>query len=166
MTFHWANQRALPRTKLSLKTDFAASPRHMLVHRVTEASALWDDGKLVVQAEWACGDGATGAVLLSTPDEGGSRCVRCLNVDSGPAVYRCFDSDGALLYIGSSGCVAVRLATHRSSTPWWPDVDRVEVEAHDDVLSARRAEARAIATEQPRLNKVGTRQFHERSGAA
>jgi predicted GIY-YIG superfamily endonuclease len=71
------------------------------------------------------------------------------------AVYRCFDADGTLLYIGSSENPKRRWGEHRrmkSST--WTDqcVYRTE-EWFDSLTLAVRAEGRAIAFEHPVHNQ-------------
>lgn len=163
MTYYWANPSGWPTSDLTPKVEFGASRAHMLVHRLAHSRAVWRDGRFTVQAQWLCGDGAQDVVLLGSVAEGGAECSRCVAAGSGAGVYRCFDASGRLLYIGSSKCVAMRLRGHESTSPWWPDVARTEVESHDNVLSARAAEARAIPAEQPLYNKMlrGHRQHHE-----
>lgn len=163
MTMTWANPLRLPTSRLVPRVGFGASRRHMLVHDVVAARAVWRNGRLTAQAEWRCGDGGYDVVLLADPADGGSRCVRCTDVAAGPAVYRCYDAEGRLLYIGSTSRLEMRLAQHRATTAWWPTVARVEPERFASIIQARTAEARAIREERPLHNKVGRlhRQFHE-----
>lgn len=67
-------------------------------------------------------------------------------------VYRCFDVDGHLLYIGRTGSPRRRVTNHRSTTSWWPEVARMSWERHKD---AELAELLAIVNEHPRYNVAG-----------
>lgn len=71
-----------------------------------------------------------------------------------PAVYRVFDADGALLYIGSSRNPLFRLAEHGrdSRVGWFPLAARVDIVHYDTIDAALLAEAAAIAAEVPRFN--------------
>jgi len=83
---------------------------------------------------------------------------------SGPAVtaphflYRCYDKDGDLIYIGCTNDVARRMSAHRSSRATasrWLSLfmARYEVEGPFDGREAgREAEHRAIQLEQPLFN--------------
>lgn len=70
------------------------------------------------------------------------------------AVYRCFDADGALLYIGRTMHPAKRESLHKNRTPWWSDVARVTYEWCDSTAAARVAEREAIGAEAPRYNRA------------
>lgn len=71
------------------------------------------------------------------------------------AVYRLYDADGALLYIGSAYYPDERANAHRH-TSWGPTAARRTEEWHDTRALAYEAEARAIRTEAPRHNIIGT----------
>jgi hypothetical protein len=76
--------------------------------------------------------------------------------DERPAgVYRLWDDEDQLLYIGSSYDPDRRLRDHRDK-PWWPSVARSAVEWHDSRHGAYRAELEAIVAEDPRHNVYGT----------
>lgn len=68
------------------------------------------------------------------------------------ALYRHFDASGALLYVGVSLSAVTRLAQHRSGSPWYDSIARVEVEQFDSRQLALEAERKAIASERPRHN--------------
>jgi predicted GIY-YIG superfamily endonuclease len=73
-------------------------------------------------------------------------------------MYRIFDADDALLYVGVTTNGMARLQNHRSVQEWWPRVARIEIE-HLPTWSAAEAtllEAEAIRTEQPMYNQLGT----------
>lgn len=74
------------------------------------------------------------------------------------ALYRLFDTAGALLYVGIAHNPDQRWATHSLSKAWWPAVDKRLVEWHETRASAERAELLAIRTEKPLHNVVGTPQ--------
>lgn len=82
-------------------------------------------------------------------------------------VYRCFDADGQLLYIGCAHDVEERIYKHRTTFSSLTSVtlrlrmDRYEAVEFPDLASARRAERDAIEREQPLLNV-----HHNRRGAA
>lgn len=68
------------------------------------------------------------------------------------ALYRLFDTDGTLLYIGISHDPARRWRQHAKVKGWWPLVARQSVTWLDERIKATAAEAEAIRTERPRFN--------------
>lgn len=76
--------------------------------------------------------------------------------DQPTALYRFFDADGALLYVGITADLEQRWTKHQSEKPWWPDVAEKTVAWHDDRPSALAAELEAIKTEAPRYNVAGS----------
>lgn len=76
-------------------------------------------------------------------------------VPTGQQLYRLFDADGELLYIGISYSAIARFAQHKTEKPWIGEVRRVEIEPHD-VTRAEIAgmEMDAITAENPRYNVV------------
>lgn len=67
-------------------------------------------------------------------------------------VYRLFDAEGSLLYVGCSVKPAARLMAHRSDQPWADDIDRQDVEGPFSRVEALRRESEVIRTEVPRYN--------------
>lgn len=73
-------------------------------------------------------------------------------------VYRCYDAEGVLLYIGCSRDVEGRMAVHLSN--WFNPasvhlrfhMDRYDSVEYPDKETARRAERESIAAEAPLLN--------------
>ena len=63
-------------------------------------------------------------------------------------VYRFMDAAGRLLYVGCSGNLGQRLASH-GGKPWFPEVATIAVEHYATRTAALWAEAHAIATESP-----------------
>lgn len=77
------------------------------------------------------------------------------------AVYRMYDADGQLLYIGSTSDIGRRVQNHIGyGRPWILRVTRVELEWYPDIVTAREAEGRAIADENPPHNIDGTTRGH------
>lgn len=70
------------------------------------------------------------------------------------AVYRLYDSDGTLLYIGSAYDPEERCKRHRDK-PWWPEVSRRTDEWHSHRGAAYGAEMTAIASEASKYNAMG-----------
>lgn len=73
-------------------------------------------------------------------------------------LYRFFDADDRLLYVGISSSAGHRFAQHgrgQDRKPWWPDVATIKIEHYADRRSVEEAEARAIANEQPAYNVIG-----------
>lgn len=69
------------------------------------------------------------------------------------ALYRFYDRDKALLYIGITGQPIERWAKHRRNAEWWPAAAYVVVEIHTTEWRALHAERAAIRSEQPKFNK-------------
>lgn len=67
------------------------------------------------------------------------------------ALYRMFDADRRLLYIGRTSSWPHRLEQHEAGKVWWADVAHVAIEYHDSYLIDE-AERRAIVTERPVYN--------------
>lgn len=68
-------------------------------------------------------------------------------------VYRLYDTDGELLYVGLSLCPHYRIPTHRGRT-WGKRIASHTLEWFDDREAAKTAERHAITTEQPLHNIV------------
>lgn len=69
-------------------------------------------------------------------------------------LYRHFDAEGRLLYVGISLGVLHRLAQHMNGSHWAEGIARVEVESFPTRGAALAAERTAIRTEQPLHNVV------------
>lgn len=75
----------------------------------------------------------------------GKRTVSC-------DLYRFYNKDERLLYVGISLSAATRASQHRTQKPWWPDVARMDVEHLATREAALGAERRAIWAEHPMHN--------------
>lgn len=70
------------------------------------------------------------------------------------ALYRLFDSDDSLLYVGISKNPDQRIGTHKAERPWWALIARSTVEWYDSHIEAARAEAVAVREEAPSMNRA------------
>jgi len=69
-------------------------------------------------------------------------------------VYRFYDAEGRLLYVGVTYSPAMRFREH-ARRDWWADAVRNTIVWHDRRADALAEEARAIATEGPLHNIAG-----------
>lgn len=69
-------------------------------------------------------------------------------------LYRFYDSEGRLLYVGISLSAAQRAADHRREKSWWPDVARMDVVHLENRREAEDQERYAIVTERPIHNVI------------
>jgi hypothetical protein len=77
------------------------------------------------------------------------------SVSLGPGVthlYRHFDGDGRLLYVGISLSAIARLAEHKAASHWFWQIARIEVTAYATRSSALKAERISIQREKPLRN--------------
>lgn len=71
-------------------------------------------------------------------------------------VYRLYDRDDSLLYVGITVDHVARFRQHRNwHIDWWPAVDHVIFEEHPNRAEAAYAEMVAMILERPRKNVVG-----------
>lgn len=70
-------------------------------------------------------------------------------------LYRAYDADGDLLYVGQSVNPEARMKHHEALSSWWPEAQRIVIckSGFTDERAARRAEA--FAWEAPRENVRG-----------
>lgn len=67
-------------------------------------------------------------------------------------LYRFYDADDVLLYVGQSVNPGRRMEKHRDTQTWWRDVARIEMEQHPDKVTLLAAEREAIKEEKPLHN--------------
>lgn len=70
----------------------------------------------------------------------------------GHQLYRHFDADGRLLYVGISNNAAVRLDHHRTCSRWHDQIARIDIERFQNKKEAMIAEMKAIKEENPIFN--------------
>ena len=64
-------------------------------------------------------------------------------------LYRHFDKDGKLLYVGISLNAVARLAQHKNHSHWFNEIASVTIESFDSRNEALFAETRAVQNEKP-----------------
>lgn len=69
------------------------------------------------------------------------------------AIYRCFDADDELLYVGIAFDPDARWEQHKTKSPWAKQVSMRTIEWLEDRKDAERAEREAIRFEEPRYNQ-------------
>lgn len=67
-------------------------------------------------------------------------------------VYRHYDADGNLLYVGCAKDVKARQSGHKATSKWFPLVDRIDVSEPMEMKEAFQAEREAIWDENPDFN--------------
>ncbi|MFE6355895.1 GIY-YIG nuclease family protein [Streptomyces rochei] len=70
------------------------------------------------------------------------------------ALYRLYDADDLLLYVGITHNPKRRWSAHSRDKHWWPDVARKTIEWFETRKSAERVEKIEVEEERPRYNKV------------
>jgi hypothetical protein len=70
------------------------------------------------------------------------------------SLYRHFDADGRLLYVGVALSATYRLSQHRLDSHWFHSIARVDLEHHRSRAHALYAEAIAIREEKPLHNRM------------
>lgn len=73
---------------------------------------------------------------------------------SSQALYRFYDADGVLLYVGISKHWPERLTQHRRDKVWWTEVARIDLEPFPTREAVLEAERAAIIAERPRYNVI------------
>lgn len=69
------------------------------------------------------------------------------------SVYRCYDTDGVLLYVGCSTNLTNRMRVHRCKSPWFDASVRVEAHEYPERWQAQCVEQFLISLLRPRHNK-------------
>lgn len=67
-------------------------------------------------------------------------------------LYRHFDQENRLIYVGISLSTAARLAQHRCNSEWFDKIVKITIERYPDKFTAIAAEIKAIETEKPMFN--------------
>jgi predicted GIY-YIG superfamily endonuclease len=70
------------------------------------------------------------------------------------SLYRLFDQDDALLYIGVARRFGTRWHQHAQSKYWWPQVRHQTLEWHPSREAAEAAERAAVKAERPKYNII------------
>ena len=76
-------------------------------------------------------------------------------MDDTTALYRHFDADGILLYVGIALSPIARLCEHRAGSAWYDRITTVKIVRYPTRDEAEAAELRAIREERPLHNIAG-----------
>lgn len=83
--------------------------------------------------------------------------LRSVAADRPTAVYRFYDADERLLYVGITFSLGLRFAQHERGSEWWPHQRSVKVVWRESRTLAADEERTAIREEKPLHNVSGTR---------
>src|SRR5689334_18376041 len=72
-------------------------------------------------------------------------------------LYRYFDKEGELLYVGITSAWHLRLKGHSARSPWWLRAATVSLTHYQTRAEALAEEARAISHEHPLYNRAHSR---------
>jgi predicted GIY-YIG superfamily endonuclease len=67
-------------------------------------------------------------------------------------LYRHYDRNETLLYVGISANVFARIAGHKSTSKWFDDIAKITIENYESYAEVLEAEASAILSEKPLYN--------------
>ena len=81
------------------------------------------------------------------------------------SLYRHFDSEGRLLYVGISYNALARLSQHENDKPWADDICSVTIQHFESRNLAIEAECAAIKKEKPLHNIIMNKPLQKGSGA-
>lgn len=82
------------------------------------------------------------------------------------SLYRFYDADGQLLYVGVTSQGVGRFRSHATNAPWWTQAVRTELEHFDTRLDAEREERRQIKALRPIHNVRHAERAIERAKVA
>jgi hypothetical protein len=147
--FYWRTRVVAVRPK----TPYVAARRGGIAHMHVGVAAIFDNNVAQFGARFMCGGGSNDVAVLPNTDAYGGVCPRCEDVAKGPCMYRCINSAGRLIYIGSAEAYLKRLQSHETQTSWWAEVAETKAERFPTIFEARAAERLAIVAEKPLYNK-------------
>jgi len=142
---------------VALHGCFVLGHRSTKLHLPEAAYAFVRNGRRRLAAATLCGAELTHATDVLEATDGLTLCDECALADYMPyVVYRFFDADDALLYVGFTSDFADRLRMHAMSpeqSPWYPAVKRWTLVSFDRPDEALAYEAQTIRAEQPLHNR-------------
>ncbi len=69
-------------------------------------------------------------------------------------VYRLYNADNELLYVGTTNNLERRMQSHRYDKPWWPNVADIQTETFASAVEAVEAERAQIKSLEPKHNVI------------
>jgi predicted GIY-YIG superfamily endonuclease len=135
-------------------------PGHVAAHCFRKGSP-YTRGYIGAKAPWVKNEKELRSLTESLPATGnpGGRTVEVSPWPVAPAwLYRFYDGDGAVLYIGITKNLGARFSDHARNSTWWDEARNVTVQWHPDWDAADAAETAAVRAEQPRHNVAKKRE--------
>lgn len=140
------------RVRPKVRWTTGISPNHK-VHLIERVFAVWaPDGKPFAAVRTVCRQAHIRYHLHAEPVEGKKICDRCTTSALGRyVVYRFFNVNQRLLYVGFTSDLAMRLRAHArdGQSPWWPDVAASRYQFFENADEALTCERQAIRDEYP-----------------
>lgn len=134
---------------------WAAGKKSARCHRIAAAGIAWEpDGKARLGMYGHCGAFLSNVLIFTDIPDYYDFCEDCLL--AGPdvhVVYRFYDMNGGLLYLGYSAQFHARLRSHQTTSPWWSEVHSSRLAIYDNAPQALAMEAEGIREEQPQHNR-------------
>ena len=75
-----------------------------------------------------------------------------MNNDKRTCLYRHYDKEGILLYVGISLNIIIRTAKHENKSHWWRQICNIKIQHFSTRKEAEEAEREAISKENPLYN--------------
>lgn len=141
---------------VELRGCFVLGNRSTKLHLPVAAYAFVRNSRTRLAAATRCGVELTHATDVLEAVDGLALCDGCALADYMPyVVYRFYDADDVLLYVGFTSDFAQRIRTHSMSpaqSPWYPNVARWTLVDFDAQAPALAYEAQTIRAERPLHN--------------
>jgi predicted GIY-YIG superfamily endonuclease len=103
---------------------------------------------------------ATGRLVTAMPESTSLDAAR--TTDTPTSVYRYYDAEGRLIYVGVTSRGPQRQAQHAITAEWWPHVRAQDVEHYDNRETALRREKWLIERHRPPFNRQHNPAHEER----
>jgi predicted GIY-YIG superfamily endonuclease len=127
-------------------------------HRVAQASVVWvePDGPWFSTRTMCGRDYGHVRFVVDVPDDADSICDACIFADWTPpiVVYRFYDSEGVLLYVGCTRNLILRTRVHSSQSHWYRRIASHTATVASTWREALDMERDAIRAERPLYNVV------------
>lgn len=135
------------------KGAFVQGHRSVKLHLPHHSYAVWINERARLAVKTECGAELLRATNVAEAVDGHVLCDWCALADYRPAVvYRFFDADDVLLYVGFTANFPARLGSHFSASPWFSKVARWTLVDLPDDVAGLAYEAEAIRAERPLHN--------------
>lgn len=135
------------------KGAFVQGYRSVKLHLPRRSYAVWTHERARLAVETKCGAELLRATSVVEGLDGHVICDWCVLADyRNCIVYRFFDADDVLLYVGFTVSFPGRLGSHFSGSPWFSEVARWTLADLPDDVTGLAYEAETIRAERPIYN--------------